>query len=230
MRGLEPAVWCAETETAQRFLASTYDSVEAVFLTLQTIRNVRRTRGENVTGRLPGPEEDLLRAAIVFAAAGMDATLKRLVADSLPTLLRGRADVQTKFEDFVRSRLTLETAPATLARYLIAPVPRDLIISDYVSSLTGESLQSVEQLHKVAGALGLNDRDLRQEIGQLKPLFVARNEISHELDLLHTQRQGDRSRRTRRIRDTDNLVHLGINLTQKIVNGVAGALGGRHLH
>ena len=226
MRGLEPAIICTETETAQRFLAGAYDSVDAVFTNLQTVRQVRRDRGENVTGRLPGSEEDLLRAAIVFAAAGMDSALKRLIEDSLPSLLLASDSVHKKFEAFVRSRLEHDSAPATLAKYLIAPAPREAVIVDYLCSLTGESLQSVEQLQKVAGALGLNDSTLRQEISDIKPLFLARNEISHELDLLHTQRQGDRSRRTRRIGPTETLVHQGLNLTQKMLNGVAAALGG----
>jgi len=226
MQGLDPAVFCAESETAQRFLASAYDSVDAVFRNLETIRQVRRDRGENVRGRVPANEEDLLRAGIVFTAAGMDATLKRLIEDALPALLLACPDVNKKFEAYVRGRLSLDDAPATLARYLIAPAPRDAVMLDYVCSLTGDSLQSVEQLNKVAGALGLNDSGMRQEIGRIKPLFVARNEISHELDLLHTQRQGDRARRTRQIQASKNLANQGLNLTQKMVNGVAVALGG----
>lgn len=225
MQGLDPAIICAETETAQRFLASAYDSVDAVFRNLETIRQVRRDRGENVRGRVPSNEEDLLRAAIVFTAAGMDATLKRLIEDSLPALLAISPDVRKKFEAYVRDRLQLESASATLARYLIAPNPRDVVMEEYVCALTGDSLQSVEQLNKVAGALGLNDGHLRQQLTAIKPLFIARNEISHELDLLHTQRQGDRARRTRQIPASKALAHQGLNLTQKMVNGVASALG-----
>jgi hypothetical protein len=32
-------------------------------------------------------EEDLLRAAIVFTGAGLDATLKQVIRDALPSLL-----------------------------------------------------------------------------------------------------------------------------------------------
>ena len=225
VQGLEPAVWCPPTETAQRFLASAYDSVAAVFENLETVRQVRRDQGRNIQGRLPGNEEDLLRAAILFTGAGMDATLKRLIKDALPALLDVSPDVHGKFEEFLRTRLGADAVAATLVRYLLSPVPRDAIILDYIGSLTGESLQSVEQVDKVAGALGLNDAALRREIRNLRPLFVARNEISHELDLLQTQKQGDRHRRTRRIGATETLVHSSLNLTQKMVNSVASALG-----
>lgn len=226
MQGLEPAVVCPETETAQRFLASAYDSVEGMFDNLETLRQVRRGQGRNIQGRLPGNEEDLLRAAILFSGAGMDAALKRLIEDALPALLDVSSEVHAKLESFLSARIAAESTPANLARYLVASVPRDEVILDYLASLTGESLQSIEQVDRVAGALGLNDRELRQEIRGLRSLFVARNEISHELDLRRTRKQGDRSRRTRGLRVTKALAHSGLNVTQKMINAVASMLGG----
>lgn len=226
MEGLEPAVFCAGTETAQRFLASAYDSVVGMFDNLETLRQVRKSQGRNIQGRLPGNEEDLLRAAILFSGAGMDAALKRLIGDALPALLDASSDVHAKLEAFLSAGMAADTAPVGLARYLLSPIPRDAIILDYIASLTGESLQSVEQVDRVAGALGLNDRALRQEIRELRTLFVARNEISHELDLRRTQKQGDRSRRTRSLKATEALTHAGLNVTQKMINAVATTLGG----
>ena len=57
------------------------------------------------------------------------------------------------------------------------------MIEDYIYELTGSSLQTAEEVDKVAGALGIDDAALRKRIVGLKTLFVARNEISHELDL-----------------------------------------------
>src|SRR3954468_20432877 len=80
------------TETAQRFLASAYDSVEAVLQTLNTVREHRRQEsGGRPLRRLTSSEEDLLRAAIVFTGAGLDATLKQLIRDTLPALLKTSA-------------------------------------------------------------------------------------------------------------------------------------------
>jgi len=226
MQALEPAVVCTQTETAQRFLASAYDSVSGMFDDLETLRSVRKAEGRKIQGRLPGNEEDLLRAAILFSGAGMDAALKRLIEDALPALLFASVDVHAKLEAFVAARLDSDSAPSSLARYLVDPNPRAAVIRDYIASLTGDSLQSVEQVDRVAGALGLNDGALRKEIKALRALFVARNEISHELDLLRTQKQGDRSRRTRPLGATKTLAHSGLNVAQKMINAVAATLGG----
>src|SRR5438874_7971944 len=78
LRGLSPAISATGTETSQRFLASAYDSVEAVLENLSKIRELRREQGTgDIRGRLPPNEEDLLRAAIVFTGAGLDSVLKR---------------------------------------------------------------------------------------------------------------------------------------------------------
>lgn len=227
MKGLEPAVICAQTETAQRFLASAFDSVAAMFDNMESLRQMRKSLGRNIQGRLPGNEEDLLRAAILFSGAGMDSALKRLIVDALPDLLDVTPVAHEKLELFLVSRMKADSAASSLARYLLAPSSRSKVIGDYIWALTGESLQSVEQVAKAAGALGLNDRDLRQEIAGLRALFTARNKISHELDLQRTQKQGDRSRVSRKVSDTKVLAHSGLNVVQKIVNGVATSLGGR---
>src|SRR5581483_4017613 len=78
-----PACGVTGTETAQRFLASAYDSVEAVLMTRETLLGIRRTQGGDVRGRLTSPEEDQLRAAIVLTGAGLDVTVKQLIRDTL---------------------------------------------------------------------------------------------------------------------------------------------------
>jgi hypothetical protein len=99
------------------------------------------------------------------------------------------------------------------------------LIEDYVYELTGSSLQPAEEVQKTAGGLGIEDEDLRKRINGLKGLFVARNEISHELDLQRTGQPGDRTRRTRRIEATKTLCEEGLEVGQLIVNAVGGLLG-----
>ena len=93
--GLSPAEFHSYTETAQRFLASAYDSVEELLTTLTMFREWRRLEGQSLRGRLTRNEEDLLRAAILFAGAGLDATLKQLVATLWSTSLRSTAKQRT---------------------------------------------------------------------------------------------------------------------------------------
>ena len=171
---------------------------------------------------MTSPEEDLLRAAVVFTGAGLDATLKQLIRDTLPSLLEVNDQAQEKFEAFAADRLgTGEIADAkVIARYLTSPDPRVRLIEDYIYELTGSSLQSAEEVQKVAGALGIDDPQLRKRITDLRDLFVARNEISHELDLQRPEQPGDRTRRTRRIGATKGLCQEGLEVAQLIVNAV----------
>jgi len=227
LRALSPACGAPGTETVQRFLASAYDSAEAVLENLSNIRELRRQQGTgDIRGRLPANEEDLLRAAIVFTGAGLDATLKRLIRDTLPSLLELKTQAHDKFEAFAAGRLgTGEVADTrVIARYLTSANPRQRLIDDYVYELTGSSLQSAEEVQMAAGALGIDDAQLRQRIGGLRDLFVARNEISHELDLQRPERQGDRGRRTRSIGPTKSLCHEGLEVGQLIINAVGGML------
>lgn len=212
------------TETAQRFLSSAFESVDGCFLTLETVRAARKAAGGSIAGRLTSNEEDLLRAAIVFTGAGLDSMLKRLIRDTLPALLESSGQAHEKFEAFAAQRLgTGEIADAKmLARYLTSADPRARLIDDYIYDLTGSSLQSAEEVGKAAGALGINDPVLRKSIDELKPLFVARNEISHELDLQELDRPGDRRRRSRAMGPTKDLCQDGLDVGQLIVNGVAG--------
>lgn len=213
-------------DTAQRFLASAYDAVDAVLETLNTVRQRRKDEGGDIRGRLTAPEEDLLRAAVVFTGAGLDSVLKQLIRDTLPDLLRTNDQAHEKFEAFARNRVgTGEIADsAMIARYLTSENPRDRLIEDYIYELTGSSLQSADEVQKVAGALGIDDPDLRKRISELQDLFVARNEISHELDLQRPEQHGDRTRRSRAMKPTKTLCHEGLQIGQLMINEVAAQL------
>jgi hypothetical protein len=208
----------AGTETAQRFLVSAHESVESVLDSID-IRRAARGAGR---GRLTSPEEDLLRAAIVFTGAGLDATLKRLIRDTLPAALDKSDQAHKMFEGFSERQLgTGEWADKKkVARYLLASSARAELIEEYVYDLTGSSLQSAEEVDKTARALGVTDRALLDRIGHLKPLFVARNEVSHELDLQELERPGDRTRRGRGMTHTAEMCSDTLEVAQLIVNAV----------
>jgi hypothetical protein len=66
-------------------------------------------------------------------------------------------------------------------------------------------------------------KDCEKRISALRDLFVARNEISHELDLQRPEQPGDRTRRSRAIDHTKTLCQEGLEVGQLIINAV-GAL------
>jgi hypothetical protein len=78
----------------------------------------------------------------------------------------------------------------------------------------------------VAGALGVNDPALRRRIENLRPLFTARNEVSHELDLQRPELPGDRTRRSRPLAATKDLCQDGLEVGQLMVNAVGAILAG----
>lgn len=228
LRDLPDAHAHDQTEKAQRFLTSAHESVQRVLETLDTIRELRRQEGGDLRGRLMSREEDLLRAAIVFTGAGLDATLKRLIHDALPHVIRENEQAHEKLEHFAAEKLGTGglADTRTIARYLVATHPRGLLIEDYIYALTGASLQSAEQVDSTAGALGINNPALRARIKgeRLRELFDARNEVAHELDLQSVEQPGDRNLRTRRMQPTATLCDEGFAVAQQIVNEVADIL------
>jgi hypothetical protein len=182
----------------------------------------RRARTPN------SPEEDQLRAAIVFTGAGLDATLKQLIRDTLVHLIIQNDQAHKKFEAFAAKRVgTGEIADTKMiARYLVAANPRQQLIEDYVYDLTGSSLQSAQQVYATAAALGIEDADLRSRISHLTDLFTARNQVSHELDLQRVEQPGDRHRRSRPMGPTKTLCNDGFEVAKMIVNAVGALLSG----
>ena len=102
---------------------------------------------------------------------------------------------------------------------------------DYVYELTGSSLQSAEQVELTARALGIAEVNaLLGRIRGLRPLFVARNEVSHELDLQRPDQAGVRTRRSRALGATTALCADGLEVAQLMpgktitMNGALGPL------
>lgn len=78
---------------------------------LAKIRGLRKIRAGDIRGGLTSNEEDLLRAAIVFTGAGLDAALKRLIRDTLPPLLQVNTQANEKFEVFLPTDSAQEESP-----------------------------------------------------------------------------------------------------------------------
>src|SRR5262245_15398576 len=97
-------------ETQKAWLIFDYAKQDTAALRDQCSES-RRTRRERGGGALTDAEQDLLRAMLVFAAAGLDSLLKRLIRDALGSLAERDADVQRELEAFVSRRIRGERAP-----------------------------------------------------------------------------------------------------------------------
>jgi len=141
-------------------------------------------------GVLTDQEQDILRAALVMACAGLDAALKQAIRDSLEPLLEKDTQVRNGFEDFIRKSLggeanALESRGGTrfLASVLADKEPRRRLVEEYIKELTGDSLQSAEELFRTAAALGLDHKAVGLDHTRLKGIFDIRNKIIHDLDI-----------------------------------------------
>jgi hypothetical protein len=181
----------AETTKARRVLAHAKDSVKGFLDAFKTVREAR-----NAAGAPTDEDQDLARAALVFAAAGLDSCIKHLIKESLQTLAGLDGDVAEKFDKFVR-KVIQDKSPARLASALAAESPRQRLLESYIYDLTGSSLQSFDEVAKAAGALGISVGSLSKRKKELEEVFRTRNKIIHELDVKFEAQVGQRERNSR---------------------------------
>lgn len=172
----KPALIYEYTHTSASSLVVAFDDAKA-------------KRG-NLRGILTDQEQDILRAALVMCCAGVDACLKQAIRDCFEHLLEESRSVREGFEKFIRKRISgegdaLELAAGSkfLALVLAEKSPRTKLIEEYIRDLTGDSLQSVDEILRTTAALGLENKKLGLDVARLKDVFQVRNKIIHELDL-----------------------------------------------
>lgn len=170
--------------------ASIYEYTHASASSLVTAFDDAKTKRGNRRGVLTDQEQDILRASLVMCCAGVDAALKQAIRDCFETLLEKNKLVREGFEKFIRKRIggegdvrEIASGVKFLAQVLADKAPRARLIEDYIRELTGDSLQSADEILRTVAALGLETKTLALEILRLKEIFEIRNKIIHELDL-----------------------------------------------
>ncbi len=212
-----------ELERASTVLEMAKGSVRNFFDIYEKVRQARNA-GQ---GAPMDNEQDLLRAALVFAAAGLDSTLKELIKGSMRPLSKINTNVQEQFESFIQRKLrgdSDELGPASankfLASILASDLPQERLLSEYVLYLTGSSLQSVDQLFKSTSALGAETKIIADNKAELKKIFSARNQIIHELDVKFTGKVGHQQRNRPRKSEIEKQCKLLIDVAEAIIKSV----------
>lgn len=226
LRTVDAACAAGVCANASVILVTAHESAVALLKAFNLARDERgRPRGMTTD-----EEQDLLRAMLVYAAAGLDGMVKQLIRDALPLVLGRDERAQEALEKFIVRQIRPETGDADrtvgakfLARVLSRPSPQRSAIDEYIRHLTGGSLQSSASLYEVVGALGLWPDDVGVDRRLLDPIFEARNKIIHELDINLTVERRTRNLRSRgtMIAHTDHLLVVG----ERILKGVDGKLG-----
>lgn len=181
---------------AHSILQRACDSAQSFFDAFAQIRQAR-----NAKGTPTDHEQDLLRAALIFAAAGLDSMVKQLVRDTLRAVLAKETGARLQFSDFVQSRLKRKDPVDLkyLAEALVAERPTEHLAAELVRELTGNSVQSKDQLLSVAAYFAIPADEITKKPDEIKRVFDARNQIAHEMDIQF--KQANRSRRSRTYQD-----------------------------
>lgn len=180
------------------------DSADALFRAFETVRSARGAKG-NATDH----EQDLLRAAFVFASAGLDSMVKQLVRDTLHLVIEKDLGAQAQFAAYVQSRLRRadQIDLRFLAETLAAPTITAHLKSELVKDLTSGSLQSKDELLRVAAYFAIRADEVTKNPKELQTVFHARNQIAHEMDILLGQiNRGRRQRKRSTMRNYASVV------------------------
>jgi hypothetical protein len=178
--------------SAHSILERACDATEAFVGAFGTVRKARKAKGTATDH-----EQDLMRAALIFAAAGLDSLVKQLVRDTLQTVIAKNKGAHAQFTDFVHGRLrrTDGTDLRFLAEAIAADRPTRHLQQQLVADLTGSSLQSKDQLLRVAAYFAIPASELSNDLTKLQQIFHARNQIAHEMDILLGQKNRGRRQR-----------------------------------
>ncbi|MBI2185621.1 MAG: hypothetical protein HYU37_00695 [Acidobacteria bacterium] len=150
-----------------------------------------------------------MRAALIFAAAGLDSLVKQLVRDTLQIVISKNKGAHAQFTDYIQSRLKRSDGPDLrfLAEAIAAERPTNHLQQQLVAELTSSSLQSKDQLLRVAAYFAIPADEISNDLPKLQAVFHARNQIAHEMDILLGQaNRGRRQRRARLMKDYASII------------------------
>ena len=183
-------------QNAFTILCNAHDTASSFLEAFTVVRKAR-----NAKGTPTDEEQDLLRACVVFAGAGLDSMAKQLVEDALPIVVERHPGAESMFKQHVGRHMlrdaTGELAPASLAEILADRDPRAYLIRRLVDDLTSGSLQSAEEVMRIASYFDIPSRDLDIDVGFAREIFGARNQIVHEMDVHFDQVNRNRRSRNR---------------------------------
>lgn len=192
--------------SAHSILERASDSAQAFIDAFATVRKARKAKGTATDH-----EQDLMRAALIFAAAGLDSMVKQLVRDTLQLVTAKDRGAHSQFTDYVQGRLKRADGADLrfLAEALAADRPAPHLQQELVRELTGSSLQSKDQLLRVAGYFAIPASEISKDLNKLQTVFQARNQIAHEMDILLGQ--ANRGRRQRKSKTMEEYASVVLN-------------------
>lgn len=145
---------------------------------------------DTLTDEQENQKQDLLRAIILFSCSGIDSIVKQLVHDTLDYVIEHDEGAFNQFKAFTAKKLT-EKNETGINSNLFADLftcenPKQTLKDVLKKELTSNSLQSSDELLKVGAYFNIKSDNLvkgREMHKKLRNIFIARNQITHEMDV-----------------------------------------------
>jgi len=174
-------------------------------------------------------KQDLLRAIILFSCSGTDAIVKQLINDTLGYVIEHDEGAFNEFKSYTEKKLMIKNETGINAK-LFAELftcenPKKTLIDVLKKDLTSNSLQSADELLKVGSVFNIETAKLvngRSEHDKLKKIFIARNQITHEMDVDMSSPYFKMRERT--FEDTKDYSEYLINFIKKFIQLVSEKL------
>lgn len=216
---------------AAKHLKVAHVTLQGIFRSLHVVRQAATGEsGKDARGRLLESEVDLLRSALVLAGAGLDAVVKRLAGDALPTLLAvgsNQTVAHKAFNAHVSSQIRDKTPSTSWTRAILDPDPRQAMIRLYVEERTQGSLQNEKDLQAMRNALGIDGKVItNSQIASIRPFLTARNQVAHDLDIKAPEDESFGPRYQRRITTVVSQCDQVLALADAFIAEVSNELGG----
>ena len=105
-------------------------------------------------------KQNILRAIIIFSCSGVDAIVKQLINDTLEYVIEHDEGAFNQFKQFSTKKIQnkSETNYNLLTELLVSEHPRKILISSLKNELTQNSLQSAEELFRVASYFNIETK------------------------------------------------------------------------
>lgn len=184
-----------QTSNAFVVLQSTHNTASSFLNSFLESREKNRSKGTSTY-----KEQDLLRAMLVFSTSGLDAMVKQLIIDALPTIIAKDPGATKMFSSYIEKKIKEKDQlnAKFLASVLADSKPRDVLLNNLVSFLCSGSLQSKDQLLMAAAYFNIASRDLSKDLDLMESIFKTRNQISHEMDIDFNQPNRHRRQRSQK--------------------------------
>jgi len=186
--------------SAYFILKYTHEATKSFLDSFEKVRKARKAKGTPTD-----EEQDLLRAMLLFAASGLDATIKQLVRHTLSLVVESDIGARQNLQKYAERRCSkanmIPSQEHSAAKFLAAIMthdsPKRAVIEHLVSELTSSSLQSKDQLFRAASHFGIKASEIVTDDSLLDGAFHARNQIAHEMDIDFKQPNRNRVPRRR---------------------------------